>query len=247
MKRGVDLQNIAGSLQGIYSSGLRDPTPVGGGGDVYSTLGQEAGAAEVMAAGGARGGQLATRYGVLETGRTGRYENYSQATRLRNLVEQDKLKTGQYTSLIYKVIPQADQESLDSLALQVARTKLRIEFGETRMTDADVDNMMKALFGTGRTEEFTVESLDRLLREIQNQEDEYNRLSQYFSGFTGTQQGAAGYVPGAQVGGGGGQLPGGGGRTVEPQGTQQPDPYAEASAEDLLAEQKRRRALGPGQ
>lgn len=241
MKRGLNFQNFAG--QDVLT-GLRGED-AGGAGTVVSDLPANARADEVMAAAGARGGQLATRFGTLETSRTGRYENYSTAQRLRNKIAENDLPTGQYTGLIYKLLPQADQEALDSLALQVARTKLRIEFGETRMTDADVDNMMKALFGSSRTEDFSVEQLDRLMREIQNQEDEYSRLSGYFSNISGAGQSEQPYTPGGAPGQLGAAQPGGGGGLLGPgaeeAAAEQNAAYDNASAEDLLAEQERRR------
>lgn len=168
MKRGVSLTDLAGGKAAIYSGGM-------GGPQFYSSPGQEFAANRAMQAAGKEGQLMATRHDVLSSGKQQRFENYSQALRLREKVAQKELPTGQYTGLIYKVLPQADQESLDALAEMAARARLKAN-GETRPTDADVLGMKRALFGSGRTDEFTVESLDRLLREIEAQEQEQQVL-----------------------------------------------------------------------
>lgn len=187
MKRGISLKNLAGGQAAIYGGGL-------GGPEFYSTLAQERAAIEQLKASGAYGAAIAQRFDMLGTSRTARYENYSEAQRLRQLVSQNDLPTGLYTGLVYKVLPTADQESLDALSEFVARQRLKAS-GEIRPTDADVQGMKRALFGSDRTEEFTVDSLDRLLRELQGQEDEYTQLQQYF--MQAAQSRPAPYVPGA--------------------------------------------------
>ena len=173
MKRGINLQDLAGGQYGMYSDAI-------GGPEQFTTLGQEAGAATVMKGAEKAGTSAATRYDVLESGRQGRFENYSTAKQIREKVAKKDLPTGMYTGLIYKVLPTADQEKLDALAEFVARARLKAS-GEIRPTDADVVGMKRALFGSGRTEEFTVDSLERLIRELEAQEYEYNTLGQFLN------------------------------------------------------------------
>ena len=47
--------------------------------------------------------------------------------------------------------------------------------------------MKRALFGSGRTKNFTVKSLERLIREIEAQENDYKILGEFLS--------APGYTP----------------------------------------------------
>ncbi len=210
MKRGVSMKEIAGSLQGVYSSGLRDTAPVGEGGDVYSTRAEEAKTAEIMASSGALGTGMAARYQVLGEGQTQRMQGYSEARRLRMQLGEGELNPGQYKQLLHLVWNNADMEALNALAERTARARLKAN-GEVRPTDADVEGEKKALFGAGRTEEFTGASLDRLISEIERQEQEYNSLGGYLQApMHGTRQDPGIAVPGS-------------GTRVQPQGERSED------------------------
>ena len=165
MKRGQDIQTIAGNLYRMH--GALDPT------DMLSTLAQEGTAKLYMKGQEGLGGKYATSYATLKTDATNRRENYSEALRLRDKVKEGQLKTGLYTGALYKVLPNADQEALDSLSLMVARQKLTVLEPGGRYTDADVKTLRDAMFGSFRTEDFNMQSLDRLIREIEALEYEY--------------------------------------------------------------------------
>ncbi len=178
MKRGVSLQNIAGSLQSVYSPGLRDPRGVGEGGDVYATAEQQFEATRREAEASGMGAANATRYATLSQSRGGRQLNLQEAQRLRGLLGEGELNPGQYRQLLHLVWNDADMQALDALAEFAARARLKAN-GETRPTDADVEGMKRALFGAGRTEEFTGQSLERLIIELEGQEREYQQLGTY--------------------------------------------------------------------
>lgn len=178
MKRGIDFQNIGGNV--VRTFGGADEGPYSGVGEVVSTLAQEGGAKSYLNAAGKMGTDLGARYTSLKSSQRERVENYSEAKRLRGLVSSNDLPTGKYTGLVYKVLPTADQEALDALAEQVARAKLKAN-GESRPTNEDVDGMKASIFGSAKTEEFTVDSLERLMREIESQQQDFNRISEYLN------------------------------------------------------------------
>jgi hypothetical protein len=121
---------------------------------------------------------FAARYKILGEGQSQRHESYSEARRLRMILGADELNVGQYKQVLHLVWRNEDMEALDALAERTARARLKAN-GEIRPTDADVEGEKKALFGAGRTEEFTGASLDRLIAEIERQEQEYNQLGEY--------------------------------------------------------------------
>lgn len=198
MKRGIDLQTIAGNRVAMFGG---EGTNMPGVGDVLSPAAAEAAAAARLRAAEAGGANIAARYNVLQTGQRNRIENYSTARRLRQKVAENDLPTGLYTGLVYKVLPSADQEALDALSERVARAELKAN-GEVRPTDADVEGMKRALFGSSNTEEFNVDNLERLIRTLEGQEQEMQELSQYMAPAIPGQQY---YGPPAQ--GGGFQMP----------------------------------------
>lgn len=165
MKRGQDIQSIAGNLFRMH--GALDPT------DLLSTLAQEGAAKLFLKGQEGLGTHYAKSFDTLKKDATNRRENYAEALRLREMVKKGQLKTGLYTGALYKVLPTADQEALDSLSLMVARQKLTVLEPGGRYTDADVKTLRDAMFGSFRTEDFNEQSLDRLIREIEALEHEY--------------------------------------------------------------------------
>lgn len=167
MKRGQQLETLAGEVYRMF--GDLDPS------DQLTKLDEEADAATTMSAAETLGKNMAAQYDVLKSASGERRENYTSALDLLGKVKAKDLPTGLYTGLVYKVIPTADQEKLDALAEFAARARLKAS-GEIRPTDADVEGMKRALFGSSRTEDFTRESLERLVREIESQEHEMGVL-----------------------------------------------------------------------
>ena len=249
MKRGIQIEEIAGQMVRPFGTpGMEGAGP--GGMDVYSTLAQESQAAGARSASQSLGTAAAQRYAVLSEGQNERYENYSQAMRLRQLVSQQELATGQYTGLVYRILPQADQEALDALSERVARARLKLT--DPRPTDADVEGMKRALFGSNRTEEFTVDSLDALIREIEWLEAEYKRVGDWLGsvGAEGWDMGVRPWAPGAMPGGQG-QVPGATAPPTTTPGGMTPEQQAEwnqtvdqATPAQLLQEIRRRQAQG---
>lgn len=166
MKRGLDLQKIAGGLGTQYTFDQ----------DMYSAPEAEYEARRREAEAKGLGAANATRYASLAEGANNRVSNYNEARRLRALLGAGDLNPGQYKQALHLIWRDADLEALDALAEQVARARLKAN-GETRMTDADVIGMKRTLFGAGRTEEFTARTLDMMIQEIERQEQEYRNLA----------------------------------------------------------------------
>jgi hypothetical protein len=179
MKRGISLEDLGGDRMRLFSGGgtdqygAADPR-----GDVYSTSREEEDAARRKRSAEGLGTGMAARYKILGEGQSQRQESYSEARRLRMILGADELNVGQYKQVLHLVWRNEDMEALDALAERTARARVKAN-GEIRPTDADVEGEKKALFGAGRTEEFTGASLDRLIAEIERQEYEYNELGQY--------------------------------------------------------------------
>lgn len=181
MKRGISLEDLGGDRLRLFGGGGTDQ--YGGAdprGDVYSSSRAEEDAARRMKSAEGLGTGFSARYKILGEGQSQRQESYSEARRLRMLLGADELNPGQYKQVLHLVWRNEDMEALDALAERTARARLKAN-GEIRPTDADVEGEKKALFGAGRTEEFTGASLDRLIAEIERQEYEYNELGQYMA------------------------------------------------------------------
>jgi len=179
MKRGISLEDLGGDKLRLFGGGGTDQ--YGGAdprGDVYSESRAEEDAARRLKSAQGVGTGFAARYKILGEGQSQRQESYSEARRLRMILGQDELDVGQYKQVLHLVWRNEDMEALDALAERTARARLKAN-GEIRPTDADVEGEKKALFGAGRTEEFTGASLDRLIAEIERQEYEYNQLGTY--------------------------------------------------------------------
>lgn len=167
MKRGPSVTDLAGG-KAIVRGGQFDP-------EYLSTLDEEARAKAIVKASQESGKLLAKRHSTLRDGRTTRIENFRLGSEILTELKKNDLPTGLYTGLVYEVIPTEMQEKLNSLAETVARQRLKLE-GDERPTDQDVAGMKRALFGQYRTEAFNRDSLERLLRELESQEMEFQQL-----------------------------------------------------------------------
>lgn len=185
MKRGQQIKTVGGNIASIF--GTFGPE------DILSSLSQEAQARLLMKGAEGLGTKYAAKFDVLKSDSTNRRENYAEALRLLEMVKANDLPTGLYTGAVYKVIPTADQEALDSLSLMVARQKLTALEPGGRYTDADVKTLRDALFGSFRSEEFNRRSLERLIREIEALEAEYTAIGKILG------QGTAHQLPAGQL------------------------------------------------
>ena len=172
MKRGQQIMDIAGQKVRIFGDYSED--------DIISTLSEEMQAAVKTKGAGTLGTIYAKKYDLLKSSASARKENYASAQRILEKIKKKDLPTGLYRGLLYKVLPTSDQQELDALAEFAARERLKAS-GEIKPTDADVEGAKRALFGSNLTEEFNRRSLERLLREIESQQHEFDFISDYFS------------------------------------------------------------------
>lgn len=171
LMRKVQIEDVGGKKVRIFGDLTYD--------DILSDLDEEMRAKVALSGAGKLGAVYAAKYSGLKDSGTARKENYASANRILNKIKDQELKTGLYTGMLYQILPTADQEELDSLAEFAARQRLKAS-GETRPTDADVQGMKRALFGSNLTEEFNKRSLERLMRELESQQHEFDFLSDYF-------------------------------------------------------------------
>lgn len=170
-RRGQQIAEIGGRQVRLFGDLTYD--------DILSTLDEEMKAKVALSGSTKLGAVYAAKYSGLKDSNTARKENYASANRILNKIKDQELKTGLYTGMLYQILPTADQEELDSLAEFAARQRLKAS-GETRPTDADVQGMKRALFGSNLTEEFNKRSLERLMRELESQQHEFDFLGDYF-------------------------------------------------------------------
>lgn len=163
--------DIAGEKVRIFGDFTED--------DVLSTLPEELAAKAKSEGAGAMGVARAGRLNELELTRQQRASDAATAAELLAKVRANDLPTGQYTGLLYKVLPTTDQEKLDALAMSVTRMKLKAA-GERQTTDNDVRMMLRATFGSSSTEDFNRAQLESLIRDIESMDRDYNALTAYF-------------------------------------------------------------------
>ncbi len=171
MKRGQQIMDIAGEKVRIFGDLTED--------DILSTLPEELAAKAKSEGAGAMGVARAGRLNELELTRQQRASDAATAAELLAKVRANDLPTGQYTGLLYKVLPTTDQEKLDALAMSVTRMKLKAA-GERQTTDNDVRMMLRATFGSSSTEDFNRAQLESLIRDIESMDRDYNALTAYF-------------------------------------------------------------------
>lgn len=136
------------------------------------------------------------RLGALSSTSTGRSSAVKKATKFKSALEKGEAFSGagrRAASFIPGVFTSQGQfdEEFNAFAEVAARQQLKAS-GETRPTDADVQGMKQAMFGSGRDESVNVQLLDDFIKDQLSQTQELDQLieaskSGGLSGFTFTQ------------------------------------------------------------
>ena len=137
---------------------------------------------------------IANRYAELEPQIKESMENIREAKELRELIKDDPndlfnfqkpdLDTGPFEETLgdigsfFGTEESALKQRLDALNTKAARSRLKA-LGETRPTDADVEQMKKAMFNISNTEEANLQKLSEYIRTQEALIDEYEQMKEH--------------------------------------------------------------------
>lgn len=125
------------------------------------------------------GAANATLFTKLDMDRIPRLNSIKNLSDIRASIEADETQTGMIEGRV--ALPTEIRELIFSEQMKAARAALSAA-GETRTTDADVEQMRQAMFGTERTEDFNIRQLNQMIELNDDNERKYQQLLNYRQG-----------------------------------------------------------------